>query len=215
MIQIRQLPLGPIQTNCYLAACDQTGKAAVIDPAWDGAAIVQIAGREGWTISHILLTHSHFDHVGGLAAVKELTGAPLYVHPDARPLLEKSPLLVAQYGYEIDPPPPPDHLLAEGQTITVGQVVFKVMYTPGHAPGHVCFYAAEEGVIFDGDVLFGNGIGRWDLEGGDYDVLMASIEDKLMTLPDETRVLSGHGPATTIGAERPFIRYLQEHGIYG
>jgi hydroxyacylglutathione hydrolase len=215
MIQIRQLPLGPIQTNCYLAACDQTGKAAVIDPAWDGAAIVQIAGREGWTISHILLTHSHFDHVGGLAAVKELTGAPLYVHPDARPLLEKSPLLVAQYGYEIDPPPPPDHLLAEGQTITVGQVVFKVMYTPGHAPGHVCFYAAEGGVIFDGDVLFGNGIGRWDLEGGDYDVLMASIEDKLMTLPDETRVLSGHGPATTIGAERPFIRYLQEHGIYG
>jgi hydroxyacylglutathione hydrolase len=215
MIQIRQLPLGPIQTNCYLAACDQTGKAAVIDPAWDGAAIVQIAGREGWTISHILLTHSHFDHVGGLAAVKEMTGAPLYVHPDARPLLEKSPLLVAQYGYEIDPPPPPDHLLAEGQTITVGQVVFKVMYTPGHAPGHVCFYAAEEGVIFDGDVLFGNGIGRWDLEGGDYDVLMASIEDKLMTLPDETRVLSGHGPATTIGAERPFIRYLQEHGIYG
>lgn len=215
MLKIRQLPLGPIQTNCYLAACDETGAAAVIDPSWDGQHIVEIAGKEGWTISQILLTHSHFDHVGGLAAVKELTGAPFHVHPDAVPLLEKSPATVAQYGYQMAPPPPPDHLLAEGQTIAVGQITFQVLYTPGHAPGHVCFYAAEQGAIFDGDVLFQNGIGRFDLEGGDYAVLMDSIQGKLMTLPDNTRVLPGHGPATTIGAERPFIQFLREQGIYG
>jgi glyoxylase-like metal-dependent hydrolase (beta-lactamase superfamily II) len=112
------------------------------------------------------------------------------------------------WGIPIDAAPPPDHFLAEGQRLSVGDLSAVVLYTPGHAPGHVCFHLAAEGVVFDGDVLFQGSIGRTDLPGGDFDLLMTSIREKLLPLPDETVVLSGHGPATTIGQERqsnPFL----------
>jgi glyoxylase-like metal-dependent hydrolase (beta-lactamase superfamily II) len=205
---IIQLSLGPLQTNCYLLACNETGQAAVIDPSWDGRLIFEKAEAENWSVEQILLTHSHFDHVGGLAEIKDLSNAPISIHPDAIPLLETASLAGKMWQITIPEPPPADRMLEDGSVITLGDLKLDVLYTPGHAPGHVCFYLKSEGVLFDGDVLFRQGIGRTDLPGGDYALLMKSIKQSLMTLPDETLVLSGHGPATTIGQERetnPFL----------
>jgi hydroxyacylglutathione hydrolase len=205
---IIQLPLGPLQTNCYLLACNETKKAVVIDPAWDGRLIYDKAASEGLTIEHILLTHSHFDHVGGLAELKELSSAPISIHPDAVPMLENAVTAARLWQFTIPEPPPADRMLVDGDLINVGNLVLEVLFTPGHAPGHVCFYLESEGVLFDGDVLFHQGIGRTDLPGGDYKILMDSINGRLLSLDDEVIVLSGHGPATTIGQERnsnPFL----------
>jgi glyoxylase-like metal-dependent hydrolase (beta-lactamase superfamily II) len=209
-LSVIQLPLGPLQTNCYLMACTATQQAAVVDPAWDGRAILAQATSRGWSISHILLTHSHFDHVGGLAELKELTGAPIYAHPDAGPMLARATAAAALWGIHVDAPPPADQPLAEGDVLAIGELRPLVLFTPGHAPGHVCFHLPDDGVLFDGDVLFQGSIGRTDLPGGDIDLLMSSIRDKLLPLPDETAVLSGHGPATTIGNERRHNPFLQE-----
>lgn len=209
MIQIFQLPLGPLQTNCYLLACDETMQAAVIDPSWDGRAIAQTAADQGYTISHILLTHSHFDHVGGLAELKDAADAPIYIHPDAVPMLQQANLSARFFQLAIPDPPPADEMLAEGQVLKVGSLTVHVLFTPGHAPGHVSFHLPAHKVVFDGDVLFQGSIGRTDLPGGDTNLLMRTIWEKLMVLPDETQVLSGHGPTTTIGAERRRNPFLQ------
>ena len=208
MIQIYQLPLGPLQTNCYVLACDETMQAAVIDPSWNGRAIAEFAAEHGYTISHILLTHSHFDHVGGLSELKEAVDVPIYIHPEAVPMLGQANVSARFFQLEIPTPPPADEMLAADQELAIGNLTVQVLFTPGHAPGHVSFYVPAHNVIFDGDVLFQGSIGRTDLPGGDYPLLMQTIGDKLMVLPDETHVLSGHGPATTIGAERrsnPFL----------
>lgn len=209
MIQIFQLPLGPLQTNCYLLACEETRQAAVIDPSWNGRAIAQTAADHNYTISHILLTHAHFDHVGGLAELKELVDAPIYIHPDAVAMLGQANLSARFFQLEIPTPPPADEMLAEGQLLSIGNLTAHVLFTPGHAPGHVSFHLPEHKVVFDGDVLFQGSIGRTDLPGGDYELLMRMIWEKLMVMPDETQVLSGHGPATTIGAERQRNPFLQ------
>ena len=206
---ILQLPLGPLQTNCYVLICNTTKNAAVIDPGWDGRHLYEQISSEGWSVQHILLTHAHFDHVGGLAELKQASNAPVALHPDAIPMLENADRAANLWQISVDPCPPPDTLLADGDRISVGELKLEVLFTPGHAPGHVCFYLASEGVVFDGDVLFQQGIGRTDLPGGDYGTLMASIRERLLVLPDHTVVLSGHGPATTIGVERqnnPFLR---------
>jgi len=209
MIEILQLPLGPLQTNCYLVVCQETMKAAVIDPAWDGRHIAALAHEREATISHILLTHAHFDHVGGLAELAEETSAPIYIHPEAIPMLERAPESAARFNLTLPAPPAADQMLAEGDEVKVGQLKFEVLFTPGHAPGHVCFYLREHGVLFDGDVLFQQSIGRTDLPGGDYPLLMKNIREKLLVLPEETAVLSGHGPATTIGQEKRSNPFLQ------
>ena len=209
MIEILQLPLGPLQTNCYLVACKETMNAAVVDPSWDGRKIAEIATERGYSISHILLTHAHFDHVGGLADLAEATKALIYIHPDAVPMLERASDSAARFNLPLPTPPPADKMLAEEDIIAVGNLKLEVLFTPGHAPGHVSFYLRDHNVLLDGDVLFQGSIGRTDLPGGDYPLLMQTIEEKLLALPEETAVLSGHGPTTTIGQEKQTNPFLQ------
>ena len=204
---IEQLPVGSFQANCYVAGCETTKAGVIIDPGDEAERILQTVARHGLRVDYILLTHAHYDHIFACAAVAEATQAPVALHQDDLPLL-KAGGGATLWGL---PPPAyrePDRWLVEGDEIIFGQHRFEVFFTPGHAPGHVCFYEAQAGVIFDGDVLFAGGIGRTDLPGGSYEVLLESINEKLMVLPDETVVYPGHGPATTIGRERagnPFL----------
>jgi glyoxylase-like metal-dependent hydrolase (beta-lactamase superfamily II) len=210
-VQVLQLPLGPLQTNCYVLACNTTGEAVVIDPAWDGRGIAQTIADHGWRLRAVWLTHAHFDHVGGLAelhsAAPEL---PIAIHADALPMLRLAAHSAQAWGIGLEQPADPSEHLRGGQRLLLGDLEVTVLYTPGHAPGHVCFYLADHDLLFDGDVLFQQSIGRTDLPGGDFDVLMASIRDELLVLPDETVVLSGHGQATTIGEERRSNPFLVE-----
>ncbi len=201
-MQLTMIPVGPLQTNCYLVACSETAQAALIDPGWSGEELYDLVQKEGLDLTAILLTHAHFDHTAGAAALKRLSNAPILAHPASRPLLIEAHRHALTWGFEIEPTPEPDGELAPGQIIEVGTLRFQVLDTPGHAPGHVCFYEPTAKTLFDGDVLFRQGIGRSDLPGGNHRLLMQSIREKLLVLPDETKVYSGHGEPTTIGDER-------------
>ena len=196
-----QLPVGAIQTNCYIVGCEETKEGVVIDPGGDSELILAEVEKAGLTIKYILNTHAHFDHILANGPLVKATGAPLAIHPLELPMLRAGGGAAA-FGLEVPPGPEPDMELAEGDKISFGTHTFEVLFTPGHTVGHVSFYEAQTGIIFDGDVLFAGGIGRTDLPGGDYETLMNSITEKLMILPDETTVCSGHGPVTTIGRER-------------
>ncbi len=206
-LQILQMPLGPIQTNCYIAADDATGDAAVIDPGGDAAAIVAALAEREWRCRAVLLTHAHFDHLGGVADLVEATHAPLAIHPAELPLMRAGGGAAA-FGVPIRACPEPDQLLAPGAPVAAGSVRFDVLFVPGHTPGHVAFHHPGARAVFSGDVLFMQSIGRTDLPGGDYDTLIRSIREVLFALPDDTAVCSGHGPVTTIGDEKranPFV----------
>jgi glyoxylase-like metal-dependent hydrolase (beta-lactamase superfamily II) len=206
-IQVLTLPLGPIQTNCYIVADETTNAAVVIDPGEEAPRVLAVLEPRGWQLRYVLLTHAHFDHIGGVAGIIEATKAPLALHPLELPLLRVQGG-AAMFGVRIRPCPPPDILIEAGQVIEAGGLKFEVLFVPGHTPGHVAFYCAQAGAVFSGDVLFQGGIGRTDFPGSSYPVLMDSIKRVLFTLPDETMVYSGHGPATSLGEEKrsnPFL----------
>jgi hydroxyacylglutathione hydrolase len=200
------LHVGPLQTNCYIVGCEDTKEGAIIDPGGDAKRILAEVERLGLKIKYIINTHGHFDHTLANKGVVKATGASLAIHSaDAPALTEGGGAFF--FGVIGKASPPADTILEEGQVLTLGRIELKVLHTPGHSPGSICLYSEEEGVLFDGDVLFNAGMGRYDLPGGDYRVLMESIK-RLLTLPDDTIVYPGHGPATTIGHERrsnPFL----------
>jgi len=198
---IKQLTVGQVQTNCYIAGCETTHEGVVIDPGDEAERILAEVKKMGLTIKYILNTHAHFDHIMANGPMVKATGAPLAIHPLELPLLHQKGG-AAMFGLSAPSSPEPDIMLAEGDTISFGQYTFQVLFTPGHTVGHVSFYEPTAGVIFDGDVLFAQGIGRTDFPGGNHKTLLTSIYEKLMVLPDETVVYSGHGPVTTIGDER-------------
>ena len=205
---IATLPVGLIQTNCYIAGCPETKEGAVIDPGGNPELILAEIERQGLSIKYVLNTHAHFDHTDANGAIVRATGATLALHPLELPLLKASGG-AALFGLQADPSPLPDLELQDGDELEVGTLRFQVLHTPGHTPGHVCFYEQAEGVLFDGDVLFQRSIGRTDLPGGSYQQMMDSIQRVLFALPEETVVYSGHGPATTIGDEKRLNPWLR------
>jgi hydroxyacylglutathione hydrolase len=202
------LPVGMIQTNCYLVGCEETKEGVVIDPGGHPQRILAEVERHQLSIKYVLNTHAHFDHTDANGAIVEATDAPLGLHPLDLPLLQASGG-AALFGLHADPSPPPDLELHDGDELEVGRLCFRVLHTPGHTPGHVCFYEPAEGALFDGDVLFYRGVGRTDLKGGSWQQLMDSIQRVLFALPHETVVYSGHGPATTIGDEKQLNPWLR------
>ncbi len=206
-------PVGPIQANCTLLGDEAAGKLVVIDPGDEGERIAERIRRTGLEPVAILHTHGHMDHAGGTAELLERLGGgvPVGLHPDDLPLYRRLPEQGRMFGFEVQAPPEPDLELNDGLRIPVGGCELEVRHTPGHSPGSVSFvvHGAPEPLVIVGDVLFAGSIGRTDLWGGSYDTLAESIRTRLYTLPDETRVISGHGPETTIGHERrtnPFVR---------
>jgi len=196
-----------IQTNAYVVGDEETKEGVVIDPGGNPEQILAAVKRNGLAIRYILNTHAHFDHTEANGALVEATGAPLAIHPLDRPLLAAAGG-AAFFGLRVPAGPAPDLELAAGDVLEVGGLRFQVLHTPGHTPGHVCFYEAAAGVVFDGDLLFYRGVGRTDLPGGSWQQLMNSIQNVLLALPDETVVYSGHGPATTIGEEKQHNPWL-------
>lgn len=209
MLDIVSFVLGQVQTNSYLVADNKTKEATVIDPAWDGGIIVAEAKKRDWRISNIWITHAHFDHLGGTREVVDLTEPPpsIALHPDDFSLWQAQG--GAQlFGVRIDPAPMPDVKLDHGQILQLGSTQLEVRHAPGHSEGHVMFYCKSDGVLFCGDVIFQGGIGRTDLPGGDYQTLIASIHNQVLSLPDETKLLPGHGPESTVGIEKKYNPFL-------
>jgi hydroxyacylglutathione hydrolase len=208
-LEIVTLTLGPAQTNAYLVADSDTRDAAVIDPSWDGKLILAEAQSRGWRIAHLWYTHAHFDHIGGAAEIADgLNPLPMAaLHPDDH-VLWRAGGGGAYFGFDIDPGPEPTIDLHQGQILRLGNVQFEVRFTPGHTKGHCVFYVAEQKICFCGDLIFQNSVGRTDLPGGDWDLLVNSIKTQIFTLPDETRLLSGHGPQSTVGQEKQFNPFV-------
>ncbi len=209
-IEIKFATLGLAETNAYLVGDTGTNDAILIDPVDQAPLLKQMADDAGWTIKLILATHAHFDHVLASQPLKDLTGAPFWISDEAADYLLGVPQTGVLFtGTPFPKPAQPDRLLTnEPETISVAGITLETLYTPGHAPGHLGFYMRAQGIVFSGDALFAGSIGRTDLMGGDLDLLMQSIREKLLTLPDETTVLSGHGAPTTIGRERATNPYL-------
>jgi glyoxylase-like metal-dependent hydrolase (beta-lactamase superfamily II) len=197
-----------IQTNCYLVGSEETKEGAVIDPGGHPERILAEVERHGLDIKYVLNTHAHFDHTDANGAIVKATGAELALHPEDFPILQASGG-ARWFGVTANVSPSPDLELQNGDELEIGRLRFQVFHTPGHTPGHVCFYEPDRSVLFDGDVLFHRGIGRSDLPGGDHQQLLDSIRRVLFSLPDDTTVYSGHGPATTIGEEKRLNPWLR------
>lgn len=209
MLEVISFTLGPAQTNAYLVADSGTKEAAVIDPSWEGRLILEAAQNRGWRIGHLWYTHAHFDHIGGAGAIADaLNPLPLVaLHPSDH-VLWRAGGGGALFGFDIDPGPEPTIDFFQGQILKLGSVQFEVRFTPGHTPGHCILYVPSSHVCFCGDVIFAGSIGRTDLPGGSWEQLENSIRTQVYTLPDETRLLPGHGPETTVGEEKqsnPFV----------
>ncbi|MCS7285561.1 MAG: MBL fold metallo-hydrolase [Anaerolineae bacterium] len=203
---VERITVGPLQTNCYVVADELNGKGVIIDPGGDAGKILRVVDKLGVKISLVINTHGHFDHIMANKNIIEATGASLAIHKEDENLLRKGGGLL--FLGLIASSPPPDLYLQEGDVVKIGKAYLRVLHTPGHSPGSISLYSPEENILFSGDVLFYMGIGRWDFPGGDYHVLMDSIQNKLLTLPDETIVYPGHGPSTTIGQEKTHNPFL-------
>jgi glyoxylase-like metal-dependent hydrolase (beta-lactamase superfamily II) len=207
MLSVVTLSLGPFQTNSYLLSDAASGRAAVVDPAGNGKEILAEAESRKWTIEQIWITHGHFDHLTGASAVRNdgQVRPLLYLHAEDRFLWENE-AGARLFGLSVGMLPPVDQAFFHGQVLQLGDCKLEVRHAPGHTPGHVILYSASDDLAFCGDVIFANGIGRTDLPGGDYATLIESIKQQVMTLPDATRLLPGHGPRTSVERERVNFR---------
>ena len=206
-MKVKKLEVGPMLANCYIVWCEETREALVIDPGGEGRRILAEATGEQLEIKYVVNTHGHIDHIAANAEICSATGAKLMIHEDDASLLNNSSLNLSMFTGSPVQGWRPDILLHEGEEITCGkQVHLKVLHTPGHTPGGICLQS--EDLIFSGDSLFAESIGRTDFPGGSYTALIESIKNKIMVLDDAYLVYPGHGPATTVGYERAHNPFL-------
>jgi hydroxyacylglutathione hydrolase len=209
---IEHIPVGPLACNCVVLGDEKTKRAIVIDPGDDVDKIEALLAKHNLTVSAILATHAHIDHVGGLALLRERTGAPALIHEADIELYNALAIQAQWLGVPAPPVCTIDRRLIDGGSIEFGSLKVDVLHTPGHTPGSVSLVLPQDRpVVFSGDTLFAGSIGRTDLWGGSLDDIMRSIRDTLMALPDDALVVPGHGPETSIGVERrsnPFIREM-------
>jgi len=201
--------VGPLQCNCILVGCEKSGYAVVLDPGGDPEYILERLDQHGLKAIRIILTHAHFDHIVGLRPVKEQTKSELYLHYDDKWLYENVSVQSKSFGLAPVELPAIDHFIYGGEIFNIGSMQFKILHTPGHSPGSICLLANNtHSVLFTGDTLFKEGIGRTDLWGGSYETLLQSIYTKIVPLDEKTVIYPGHGPSTILSEEKiynPFI----------
>ncbi len=217
MLVVRNAVVGPFAANTWLAACDRTGEALLVDPGGELARVLGLVQPQGFRIVRIFCTHGHIDHVAGAAEAKAATGAPLTLHEADDPWLQNLPRQAELFGFEAARIPVLDGHHAGGDVLRVGKLEARVLHTPGHSAGSTCLFFPEAQVVFTGDTLFAGSVGRTDLPGGDFEALERSIKEQLFPLGDEVRFLPGHGPGGTIGEERklnPFVGEAPRRGRF-
>ena len=206
---LEMLTVGPFQENCYVIGDEASGVGAIVDPGDEAARIALAVEQTSLEIDRILVTHAHIDHLGAVGALADEYACPVLMHAEAEPMLQQLPSQAMMMGLRFGKVPAVDRHIEAEELLEIGDLELRSLYTPGHAPGHLAFYVESEELLLSGDALFAGSVGRTDLFGGDMELLMRSINERLMTLPDETRVYPGHGPRTTIGAERAHNTFLQ------
>jgi glyoxylase-like metal-dependent hydrolase (beta-lactamase superfamily II) len=208
-LEVRGVVVGLFRENCWIIGSRRRGEACVVDPGDEPETILALARDMGVRITRVVASHAHLDHIMAARAIVEATGAPFLLHQQDLVIAENMPRAAMMWlGQEVPPAPAPDAFPADGDDLEVAGVTLRVLHTPGHTPGSLCLYAADAGLLFSGDTLFRESIGRTDLPGGDVRQILKSISTRLFALPDDTRVLPGHMQETTIGHERvhnPFV----------
>ena len=203
------LPVGPLQCNCSVIGDEASREAIVIDPGDQVDDVLNLIQKHGLIVKQIVVTHAHIDHVGGAMKLRAATGAPILLNQNDQALLKMLDLQAAWIGVAAPGKVEIDQSLGQADTVKAGSLAASVLHTPGHTEGSICLYFAPEKKLIAGDTLFAGSIGRTDLPGGSFDKIMRSIHEKVLALPDETIVVPGHGPLTTIGEERetnPFLK---------
>ena len=206
-MKILAMEVGYIATNCYIVINEETHHGVIVDPGGDAGRIMEAVNKEGVTVDAIFLTHGHGDHIMALGEVKERTGAPVYISKEDEPMLSDPNRSLAAFIGGRYVPAKADKYFADGGEVEAAGMKFKVLATPGHTPGGVCLMTGD--VVFCGDTVFAESIGRTDFPGGSYKQLLASIKSKILPLADDVKLLPGHGPATTVGWERRRNPFLQ------
>jgi len=202
--------VGPLQCNCSIIGDEQTREAMVIDPGDQIEDILKVLKAENLTLKQIVVTHAHIDHVGGAMKLKAATGAPILMNQKDEVLLKMLDVQASWIGMKPPGAVQVDEAVGEGRILQVGNLSSTVIHTPGHTEGSICLYFPEQKTLIAGDTLFAGSIGRTDLPGGSFEKIIRSLHNQLLQLPDETHVIPGHGPMTTIGQERESNPFLQK-----
>jgi hydroxyacylglutathione hydrolase len=208
-LEVRGVVVGLFRENCWIIGSRRRGEACVVDPGDEPETILSLARDMGVRITRVVASHAHIDHILAARAIVEATAAPFLLHEHDLPIAENMPTSARMWmNVDVPPAPTPDAYPVDGDDLEVAGVTLKVIHTPGHTPGSLCLYAPEAGLLFSGDTLFRESIGRTDLPGGDFAQIRNSLIQRLLTLPDDTRVLPGHMQETTIGHERAHNPFL-------